>query len=74
MRILNAYYAPGDVVDALYPEVTPVNSFRIVLGELLGLDFELLPDRSYYTSPSKTYVLDDVTAIVSDAEQMSGGQ
>ncbi len=46
-RILNAYYLPRVDSSALYPSITPVNSFRVVLNRYFGADLELLPDRSY---------------------------
>jgi hypothetical protein len=49
MGILNAYYAPL-AERALYPSITPVNSFRVVLNQYFGFDLPLLPDRSYLSS------------------------
>ncbi len=37
MAILNAYYFPGRRYDALYQQVTPVNSFRILLNAYFGV-------------------------------------
>jgi hypothetical protein len=48
--ILNAYYLPGDGVDLLYPEITPVNTFRLILKHYLGADIELLPNRVFFSS------------------------
>ena len=48
--ILNAYYLPDDGADLLYPEITPVNTFRLILSHYLGADLELLPDRVFYAS------------------------
>jgi hypothetical protein len=45
--ILNAYYFPDRDYSALYPEITPVNTFRVVLNQFFGADHVLLPDRSY---------------------------
>lgn len=52
--ILNAYYGPPDMLSKLYPTITPVNSFRVVLSYLSTADYPLLPDRSFvatYTTP-----------------------
>ena len=68
MRILNAYHIPKGGNSLLHPGVTPVNSFRIVFRHLLGMNFGLLPDRSYYTRPYKTYEFVDVTEIVGGSE------
>ncbi len=48
--ILNAYFLPANGADLLYPEITPVNTFRLILNFYLGADLELLPDRVSYSS------------------------
>lgn len=61
--ILNAYYLPGLTGETgLYPSITPVNSFRLILARYFGADLPLLPDR-IYTSGGKLrpYDLTDVT-------------
>lgn len=45
--ILNAYYFPDGGYDALYPEITPVNSFRVLLNRFFGADLPLLEDKTY---------------------------
>jgi hypothetical protein len=45
-KILNAYYLPGHN-DVLYPSISPVNTFRLVLNTYLGADYPLLDDTSY---------------------------
>jgi hypothetical protein len=47
--ILSAYYFSEGEPGALYPAISSVNSFRVVLNEALGTDYDLLPDRSYYS-------------------------
>jgi len=61
MSILNAYYFPGQDYDDLYETITPVNTFRLVLNKLVGADYELLEDRSYFASWSRPYLFTDVT-------------
>jgi hypothetical protein len=46
--ILNAYYLPGHNSE-LYPTISPVNSFRIVLNDYLGTGYEMLADQSYFS-------------------------
>ena len=53
LHILNAYYLPYEEKALLYPTITPINTFRFILNHFLGLDYDLLPDKSYY-SHSKT--------------------
>jgi hypothetical protein len=60
MGILNAYYFPDGKTGALYPTITPVNSFPIVLDTFFGADLSLLPDISY-NSAYKT--LENTTII-----------
>jgi hypothetical protein len=48
--ILNAYYLPNGGSKYLYPAISPVNSFRIVLNAYFGADLELLPGETYFTS------------------------
>jgi hypothetical protein len=49
MPILNAYFLPGVEMDeVLYPTVSPVNSFRVVLNRYLGFSLPLLEDKSYF--------------------------
>jgi len=46
-KIFNAYYLPGFDIEKLYPEITPVNTFRIILDNYFGMELGLLPDHSY---------------------------
>jgi len=48
--ILNAIYLPGGNTEQLYPSISPVNSFRVVLNDIFGTELPLLPDRTYFTS------------------------
>ena len=46
--ILNAYYMPGHTAQ-LYPGISPVNSFRVVLNAYFNANLPLLNDQSYYS-------------------------
>jgi hypothetical protein len=59
--ILNAYYFPDGNYAALYPAITPVNSFRVVLNQYFESQLELLEDRNYYATWSAPYVFNDIT-------------
>lgn len=59
--ILNAYYFPDKNYEALYPTITPVNSFRIVLNQYFGTDLVVLDDRSYYAAWLTPYLYSDVS-------------
>lgn len=59
--ILNAYYLGGKESRLLYPSISPVNTFRVILNEYLGMDLELLPDRSYFSLWRTPYQFEEVT-------------
>ena len=46
--ILNAYYLPEHCRSGLYPDITPVNTFRMVFNNCLGTELSLLEDKSYW--------------------------
>jgi len=48
MAILNAYYLPG-AKNSLYPSISPVNTFRVILNSYFGMDFPLQKDVSLYS-------------------------
>jgi hypothetical protein len=53
MPILNAYYLPGaDSQKSLYPSISPVNTFRVVLNSYFGKNLPFLEDVSYYAPKS----------------------
>jgi len=62
--ILNAYYLPGGRYEGLRPDITPVNSFRVVLNHLFGTEQELLENRNFYCTLEKLFKLTDVTETV----------
>jgi hypothetical protein len=51
--ILNAYYFPDQNYEALYPEITPVNSFRVLFNQFFGAKHPPLPDNSYLEFPEE---------------------
>ena len=67
MGILNAFYFPdGDYRD-LDPQVTSVNTFRIVFDKYFGTNLKRLPDRSYAFPDLFTfYDFYDITDILRD--------
>ena len=48
MRNLNAYYLQGKT-ENLYASITPVNTFRVIFNSFFNGDYELLPDKSYFS-------------------------
>ncbi len=49
VKIINAYYLPDGGDKALYPTITPVNTFRVIFNTYFGGNYELLPDVSRYS-------------------------
>ncbi len=45
--ILNAWYVPDGRDIGLYPEVSPVNTFRLVFNAYFDTDLPILPDESF---------------------------
>jgi hypothetical protein len=64
---LSAFYVPDDIKSKLYPTITPVNSFRIILSTLFGAKLPNLPDRSWYSPFSAPFHFTDVTKEVTSA-------
>lgn len=61
VSILNAYYLPEGGKSKLYPEITPVNTFRLIFDTFFGTDFGQLENRSYYSPWRYPYQFTDVT-------------
>ncbi len=61
MSILNAYYFPYLKDNPLYPEITPVNTFRILFNKYFGTNYPLLPDRNYFSIINRPYHFFEVT-------------
>ena len=58
--VLNAYYLPVDVQTHLYPNITPVNSFRLIMDYMFGMELGLLQDASYNSSYEKPYLYEQI--------------
>lgn len=57
--ILNAYYLPGRG-DGLYPDISPVNSFRLVFNAYFGGKYDMLPDVSYFSPVPNLYEFTEI--------------
>lgn len=57
---LSAYYFPDGNYASLYPEISPVNSFRVVLNQFFGASYDRLPDVSYYSDTRDTWNFDEI--------------
>jgi hypothetical protein len=59
--ILNAYLVPEKIRDDLYPAISPVNSFRIILNHFFGANLKPLKDQSFFSSHINEDSLIDIT-------------
>jgi len=56
LAILNAYYLPGGGRELVYPEISPVNTFRLIFKHYFGADLDLLEDRSAWCTWRRPYI------------------
>jgi hypothetical protein len=52
--ILNAYHLPGHNAE-LYPQISPVNTFRLIFNDYFGGSYDMLPDITYYSPVPNLY-------------------
>jgi hypothetical protein len=57
---LNAFYLPDGGADWLYPRISLVNSFRVVINRYLGAQLPILADRRFRSSYEKPNVYREV--------------
>ena len=62
--ILNAMYYSEGPLEQLYPSVSPVNTFRVVLNKAIGARYPLLEDQSYFSYADHPYRFTNVTGLV----------
>jgi hypothetical protein len=75
MCILNAYLVPEEMRAALYPEISPVNTFRLILNYCLGTDIPLVEDRAFFSTWGGDYDFRDMTDLVREEDgQVSDAQ
>lgn len=61
MSILNAYYFSDQKYDKLYPEITPVNTFRVIFDQYFNAQLPILEDKNYFSLWNTPYEFVDVT-------------
>ncbi len=62
LGIINAYFFPDGDYRHLYPEISPVNSYRALFNTYFGTSFPLLPDRIFaFPTDARSFELHDVT-------------
>lgn len=60
MAIFSAYHLPENGNKGLYPEISPVNTFRLVFNELFDAGYPLLEDVSYFSEHDTPYSFTEV--------------
>ncbi len=63
--ILNAIYFYDENYEQLYQQISPVNTFRVVFDQYLGIDKSLLPDKHYYSNYTNLF---DFTLVDTELE------
>jgi len=69
LSILNAYYFHDGNYAQLYENISPVNTFRVIFNRYMGMDYELLDDRSYisnWTAPYKFIEFTEKDSLTSE--------
>lgn len=67
LSILNAYYVTEKCKDELYPSITPVNTFRLILKSYFDENYEKLPDRVFYSWYERPFDLIEATEEVKNS-------
>lgn len=62
MIIFNAYHLPGNPEILPYDGISPINSYRIIMNSYFEKDYQLLDDKSYFSTHNEPYDLIDVTS------------
>jgi hypothetical protein len=73
--ILNAYYFPNRDYHLLRPDITPVNSYRVLFNTYFDAGLPILPDRIYgFPRDTQIYAYRDITAAIrGDTASMRAG-
>ena len=59
--ILNAVYLPDEEYTDFYDTMTPVNTFRVILNRHFGTQYDLLPDKTFFSIVSRPYEFVEIT-------------
>ena len=54
---LSTFYFPDQNYEGLYPEITPVNTFRVIFNKYFGTQFDLLEDVTYLSPQHSTEIV-----------------
>lgn len=59
--ILNTYFANEEAKGQLYPTISPVNSFRVILNAYFDMSLDLLEDKAYFAWGPKQMTEENIT-------------
>jgi hypothetical protein len=74
MGILSAFHVPPAVRERLYPYISPVNTFRVLLDAQFGAGLAPLPDRSYFSYYDDPYRFEDMTGRLAIPDEPETGR
>lgn len=60
----NAFYFPDKSYEAIYDEMTPVNTFRIIFNKIFETELEILDDKMYFQFKDNREIFSDITKII----------
>jgi hypothetical protein len=66
LSILDAYYFPDQDYSKLSQDITPVNTFRVILDQYFGANLKTLPNHSYFSTWDKPYDSIDAKARLTE--------
>ena len=72
MSILNAYYFFDRDYDQLDGDISPVNSFRVILNTFFGTSLSLLENKHFYSTWSAPYRFYNISALLDGPSQEQG--
>lgn len=67
LSILNAVYQPPGTAAKLPEDLSPVNTFRIILDHYFGTNLGVLDNRCFFSPWDKPYDFEDVTGMIVEA-------
>tara|TARA_B100001287_G_C22665794_1_gene522739 strand:- start:96 stop:2165 length:2070 start_codon:yes stop_codon:yes gene_type:complete len=65
-KILNAILLNNYSKDSLYPEISSVNTFRVIFNSVFEEEFKILGDSTYFSTYNRPYDFKNVTEMITD--------
>ena len=70
MAILNSFLLPSNCQPMLYPQISSVNSFRVVLNCIAETEFSLLQDHAFFSGKDPIHNFRNVDIIMHQENSM----